>query len=883
MFPILAFGEIHSAVQPSFRHLSVDEGLSSSTVNDICIDDKGVVWIGTRDGFDCFDGRTVSVFRPGAADDGKDVGNAVGQVLYDGYECFYLQLAGHLSVFDRRNCTFRNVPCDNIGSMAYHDSLYVSCRNVISVFDGNEGCFKARLTLPEGLSVSSLLFQPGKTDKLWIGTKQDGLYLSTGWSEPGKVLDAGKVADIYCDSKEQIWVCTWTSGLFRIGRDGVVSNYRNSASDRNTLSSDFVRTCCEDGEGNLWIGTIKGLDRMDVSSCRISRVRCNTDAKDALSSTSIWKLRRDRQGNIWVATYYGGVNYFNPEVELFACHYSSPFRDDGLSNPIVGRIYGDDADGLWICTEAGFTHYSIKSGKYTWYGVSPDGDAAIEHVKALWHDRRRGVMWVGADMGGLFKVPLGHAEMKAFYHDPDDPTTIPGNRVRDIIPYQNDSLIVATQSGICVFSVLTGKARKILDGHRGIQVVTDVSFDPSGQLWIVEAGGLYRCDLSTENVVSYSGSPDRFVSCTFSDSKGCFWAGTYDSGLYRYDHGTDTFSRVPLADAACINSIGEIKATGDLVISTSGGFCLYNPESGAQRNYDASRGYPFRSSSENSLYVTDDGIVFIGSSQGMVSFDAADIYRNPRCFNIIAERFAVDGSVLQVPYGCTNISVKGGSTVSIELSTTNYIPTDLINLEYRINGSDEWHSAGERIDLEKLKVGRYVLTVRDRSIPEELCPPLLITVSSSVRIKMIVFAGIITLLLFSVLALLYLLRKGKTPEAVPEEEMTPSQRLYNRAKEIVEANLDNSDFDVTAFSAAMGMSRTVLFQKIKEVTEKTPNEFILQIRLEEAVKLLEKETDLNIAEISQKTGFGSQAYFSQKFKESFGMSPLAWRRKKGGK
>lgn len=885
LFPILTFGETAS-VQPSFQHLSIDEGLSSASANDICIDDKGVVWIATRDGFDSFDGRTVRNFRPGSASVGCEVGNIVERSVYDGGDKFYLLLADYLSVFDRRDGSFRNIPCDKIGSIVIRDSIYVSHGSVISIFSEGDGTFRERLKLPDGLSVSSLAFQNGGGEnKLWIGTKQDGLYLSTDWSEPEKVLDAGKVADIYCDSKNQVWICTWTSGLYRIGTDGAVSNYRHSASDKNSVSSDFVRTCCEDGDGNLWIGSIKGLDRMDASSGRITRVRSNAGAKDALSNTSIWKLRRDRQGNIWVATYYGGVNWFNPEVRLFTCLYPSPFRNDGLSNPIVGRIYGDGPDGLWICTEAGFNHYDINSGEFIWYGVSSDGDTALEHVKALWHDRGRRAIWAGADMGGLFRVPLGHGEMKAFYHDPDDPSTIPGNRVRDIIPYRNDSLIVATQSGLCVFSVLSGKARRILEDHPEIRIVTDVSFGPSGHLWIVESNGLYRYDIEAGTLVEYSGepSPGKFVSCTFFDADGDMWVGTFNSGLYRYDSGADSFRHIPLDGVSGINAIGEITTTGDLVISTSGGICLYNPKSGVQRSYDTSSGYPFRSTSENSLYISTGGIVFVGSSHGLVTFDAENIYRSPRRFDVIATGFAVNGKVLQVPYGCTSLSVKSGSTVSVELTTTNYIPSDLVNLEYRISGSGKWNPVGGRIDLTDLKAGTYVLTVRDRGIPEAVCPPLVITVSVSVRVNMIVSVGIVALLVILILFQLYLKRKSPVSKDASEENLTPSQRLYRRAKEVVEANLDNSDFNVSAFSSEMGMSRTVLFQKIKEATDKTPNEFILQIRLEEAVRMLEKDTDLNVAEISQKTGFGSQAYFSQKFKENFGMSPLAWRKKQEAK
>jgi ligand-binding sensor domain-containing protein len=70
---------------------------------------------------------------------------------------------------------------------------------------------------------------------------------------------------IYEDSKKSIWVGTKDDGLFRLDRNGGITNY-GTAPHQNMLSSSYVRCVVEDNLGNYWIGTFKGLDKLDVTT-----------------------------------------------------------------------------------------------------------------------------------------------------------------------------------------------------------------------------------------------------------------------------------------------------------------------------------------------------------------------------------------------------------------------------------------------------------------------------------------------------------------------------------------------------------------------------------------------------------------------------------------
>ena len=60
------------------------------------------------------------------------------------------------------------------------------------------------------------------------------------------------------------------------------------------------------------------------------------------------------------------------------------------------------------------------------------------------------------------------------------------------------------------------------------------------------------------------------------------------------------------------------------------------------------------------------------------------------------------------------------------------------------------------------------------------------------------------------------------------------QEFLEKAIQIIENNLDNSEFDVDMFSSEMALGRTNLFGKIKGVTGQTPNEFILNVKMKKA-------------------------------------------------
>ncbi|MDR1405887.1 MAG: response regulator [Prevotellaceae bacterium] len=96
--------------------------------------------------------------------------------------------------------------------------------------------------------------------------------------------------------------------------------------------------------------------------------------------------------------------------------------------------------------------------------------------------------------------------------------------------------------------------------------------------------------------------------------------------------------------------------------------------------------------------------------------------------------------------------------------------------------------------------------------------------------------------------------------------------FLDKALQIVERELDNSDFSINEFCRNLAMSRTSVYNKLKALTNQAPNDFIRIIRLNKAKELLSSKR-YTIAEVAYMVGFSDPKYFSVSFKRQFGFNP----------
>ena len=119
----------------------------------------------------------------------------------------------------------------------------------------------------------------------------------------------------------------------------------------------------------------------------------------------------------------------------------------------------------------------------------------------------------------------------------------------------------------------------------------------------------------------------------------------------------------------------------------------------------------------------------------------------------------------------------------------------------------------------------------------------------------------------------------ETPQAKIDNIVleSPDERLINRIMDVVNKNLNNSDLNIDMICSEVGISRVHLHRKMKEMTNQTPHDFIRNLRLKQAARLLAMKGQ-SITEVVYHCGFNSATSFSTMFKKMYGMSPREYQR-----
>ena len=118
---------------------------------------------------------------------------------------------------------------------------------------------------------------------------------------------------------------------------------------------------------------------------------------------------------------------------------------------------------------------------------------------------------------------------------------------------------------------------------------------------------------------------------------------------------------------------------------------------------------------------------------------------------------------------------------------------------------------------------------------------------------------------------------SNAPQAPKVELDEMDRKLLNQIREMIEENMVDSDFNVSVLQEKMGMGNKQLYRKLKAITGQTPVEYIRDMRMQKAAKLL-KAGKFSVSEVMYTVGFSNSSYFSKCFSKAFGMTPTEFMR-----
>lgn len=720
-----------SARDISFNYLSTENGLSQFSVYALHKDELGRIWMGTRDGLNVYDGNRIQYYKHDKEAQSSLVGNLVRAICGNDKGTLYIQTSEGLCEFDMHSEKFHTIQKGGVYNITYGaDTLFTGGDWQVNYYDPQSRQLKPYCSLDVHLLIVSLL--KDRDGNLWIGTRK-GLYcLKKGHSVPECVLPQVYIYNLYQDTSGDIWISAWEDGLFHLSDSGIVNYTDGRKNGRKELSSNSVRDCCEDNQGNMWIATFNGLNKFDKKTRKFT-CYAPSDMAGSLSNSSVYCIINDHQGTLWVGTYFGGVNYFNPEYEIYTYYRPGIHESEGLNYPVIGCMAEDRLGNLWIATEGGGLNYYDRRKKcFKWYKHKEGASNSLSHnnIKSLYYDAQDDVLWIGTHQEGMNKLDM-KTDRITQYRMPEMAGEMTSNVVLDIIPYGRE-LLIASYDGVYRFNPKTEKFTLLLDlfCHR-------LFIDSQGILWIaVEGKGVFSYRFDTGQLVNYKYTPeaentisDNIITSIIEDRHHNLWFSTVSSGIDVYYRETGKFENFNARNnglgSDCVYSITESQ-NGKLLLTTNQGFTIFDYYTKLFYNHNSENGFPFTTLNENSLYQCKDGEIFLGGVKGMISFYEKDLDIPLKPYNIIPVRLWVNGNEVGINdetgilksslYDASSITLKSNhSVLSIEFAMTNYIAANKNELIYKLEGfSDEWaQTHGQKmITYTNLPAGDYTLIVK---------------------------------------------------------------------------------------------------------------------------------------------------------------------------
>ncbi len=499
--------------------LEQQSGLEQNAITAVKQSRDGYIWLGTYTGLLRFDGVRFTVFN---SSNSRGLRNGrITKLFEDDFGTLWIgHETGELTEF--KNGVFKPVEFKPSRPDTTLEDITMDARGNVWVLNGNGSLYRLSdgLLLGERLPKSkpiSLVLSRDDHGQLWLAFNGAISTVQNDQLVPFRFDDGDQTnfySTIFPSHDGGLW--TMRNGVLRKWRDG-----KWVADLGAPWGPDAPLALAETRNGTLITGTLKGglfLLRPNFEPIQFNRA-------NGLSHDWVRSLCEDREGNIWIGTGGGGLNVLR---ERRAKLLNAP--DGWMGRSVLATvIHQNDA---WLGTEgSGLYHYDLE--KKTWRNF---GDADGLTNSFIWSvcQSRQGELFVGTWDGGIFAKRGERFErleslakitspVTAFYEDRDG------------------ALWIGTGTGLHKFEggklVYFAGAEKLFQPD-----VRAITQSPDGTIWFgMSGGGLARFNGGTlQQFQKRDGLGSDFAQALFAETNNTIWIGTSDNGVCRLQDGKFT-------------------------------------------------------------------------------------------------------------------------------------------------------------------------------------------------------------------------------------------------------------------------------------------------------------------------------------------------------
>ncbi len=703
-----------SAQNYHFKRYTSEEGLSVNTINKVVQDKSGIIWVGSFDGLNRFNGYNFDRIRNQKRANELILGNEIVGLFADSKNRIWVGTPEGLSVFTYLKGEPRFFKADSSGfppARGYtfaegSDKIWVGTLDGLAYYDEDIG----KLKRVENVELANTPIKQLYTHKsdVYAATPR-GLYVYRASNKLWERLIEINVLRVCIPADGQPLMLV-QGGIIWLQKDGKI----------DTLPplpiKGIIRAIITDRQKRLWIACSEGLLQYDFLSNTYKVFVHDEFNVNSLSASDILDLFEDQHGAIWISTVAGGVNVFDPRIENFELMSSPVFNGKGVFNNAISSITEDAMGKVYVGTSRGLAVVDKTKGVVRNYlpNQLKEKGPLNKWIRGLCTDKE-GKVWVGTAGGGVSCYEPKTDLFKHYTQDSSDQWGLPSNYVYSVFCSNNGDVYACTSKGVGKFDNQLGRFRNLsiepLYANLNGEIVWRIDEDNSGRFLVsVPNKGVYRFDPKKRNVTWFGTSDQAQVKIndipvwgSFQDAEGQYWFGT-NHGLTVWNESTDftTYYNTNngLPDDVIYGFLND--ANQNIWMSSNKGLIRYIPESNSFLNYTTNDGLQSNEFNQEALFKSKSGLLYFGGVKGYNYFDP---------MRIGVQRVAPDCIIsdvsIQVSQSIRRLSLEPGEALTlgylqdvlhIEFGVLDYYHSGKALYRYRLRELDENWISGNKIN-----------------------------------------------------------------------------------------------------------------------------------------------------------------------------------------
>lgn len=477
-------------------YLSIADGLASPDVKEVLQDSYGLLWIGTSNGLQKYDGYRFETFKHVPNNPYSLLTNGIWGLAEDANQDIWVATDEGVSKYDRKKNEFINyafvelfdLPPD-VGRVftvfidsqqriwaatqamelvKYNpetDSWGFAEYDIPNITDPDHNGFSIAITedAQGGIWFGSTLYglmHMSKDEKTFKPVKADNL---EGFDFVNPNND---ISSIYSDTNNILWLTT-RKGIYKFNPKTNNLKTLVDYSDSETRLYDRLNKILPDQQGNIWItNNFKGILKFDGITDNYQEITIAGKLKmnGAMWDITMSHLIVDRSGIFWFGSLESGLLKYDPINKPFS--YFSHIEEDPLSispNGVFGILASTVKPGtMYVGSRGeGLNIFDPKKRSFEKVAFDVVDDYFGGSVRSIAEDPD-GTLWLGTWGDGLIELDKNYREINRYKYEADNTNTLSNTQVRVIRADGRGKLWVGTNNGVNIFDPATGNFQRLM-------------------------------------------------------------------------------------------------------------------------------------------------------------------------------------------------------------------------------------------------------------------------------------------------------------------------------------------------------------------------------------------------------------------------------------